>query len=777
MKIWKGKFGKKVLCAGLTAAMLFTGTFGSAGNIKRVEAEGAFGNVSADAIVQLALGEEGYKEKNDASEPELHDKEANAGSNNYTKYAKEVGVSSAYGEWCGYFTWWVFKYSGVSTEYYPQSAMVSGIWNWFNSRGLYRGKAVYDPRPGDVIFCNGFSNHVGLVEKYEDGIVYTIEGNSSDEVTRRAYDINSSRVTGFGIVLTTDDPDNVLEKKQIVNPDGSIDPWSPLSVPIEPVYYGDESEDVLWVQTFLNKFYDAGLVEDGEYGSGTYKAITAYQEKKGLPPDGTVSMSMIDMMEKEWKGEKPSDSGSSSGGNTGSTEEENPGGNESSGGNDNPGGNTSAQNPWGNLTVPTGTLRRGSSGAQVKWLQTFLNYYLGTNLETDGEFGGGTERAVIAYQEAKGLDNDGIAGSMTIAAAKKDWLAGEKLEVKDVKLSQIVYMQSYGERDSVGNGEATGIIGKSLRMEAVKLSVSGDSNLGITYRTHIQNYGWMSWKNDGELSGTTGESKRMEALQIELTGSNKNSYDVYYRTHAQNYGWLGWAKNGEMSGTAGLSKRLEAIQVVIVKKGESVPDSLNGVSSNVSSAFVEKRETPVQKPEEPKPEEPKPEEPKPQDPPSSLSAGVNYQTHVQTYGWQDWKSNGDMAGTSGESKRLEGIKITLDQHDYSGSIQYTTHVQTYGWLDYVSDGEMSGTSGESKRLEAIRIQLSGEVADVYDVYYRVHAQNYGWLGWAKNGDTAGTAGMSKRLEGIQIVLVRKGEDGPGLEYNGISSAYEDAFFQ
>ena len=63
-------------------------------------------------------------------------------------------------------------------------------------------------------------------------------------------------------------------------------------------------------------------------------------------------------------------------------------------------------------------------------------------------------------------------------------------------------------------------------------------------------------------------------------------------------------------------------------------------------------------------------------------------------------------------------------------VEYQTHVQTYGWQDWVNDGKMSGTEGQYKRLEAIRIKLTGTDADKYDIYYRVHAQTYGWLDWA-----------------------------------------------
>ncbi len=141
------------------------------------------------------------------------------------------------------------------------------------------------------------------------------------------------------------------------------------------------------------------------------------------------------------------------------------------------------------------------------------------------------------------------------------------------------------------------------------------------------------------------------------------------------------------------------------------------------------------------------------------TVGVTYRTHVQSFGWQNWVSNGTMSGTSGKAKRLEGIEIKLTgDTGLDLGIEYKTHIQTYGWeSEWKSEGAMSGTSGQAKRLEAIKIRLTGTDAALYDVYYRVHAQTYGWLGWAKNGEEAGTAGQSKRLEGIEIVICKKGE--------------------
>lgn len=164
----------------------------------------------------------------------------------------------------------------------------------------------------------------------------------------------------------------------------------------------------------------------------------------------------------------------------------------------------------------------------------------------------------------------------------------------------------------------------------------------------------------------------------------------------------------------------------------------------------------------------------PSNSPASISDNysIMYQTHVQNVGWQKWNSNGQTAGTSGRSLRLESIKIMLNLQPYSGSIEYRTHVQNIGWQGWKSNGTVAGTSGMSLRLEAIQIRLTGEMANKYDVYYRVHAQNIGWMNWAKNGQQAGTAGYSYRLEAIQVKLVKKGSAAPALSPKAATS---DAF--
>ncbi|MBC3887299.1 CHAP domain-containing protein [Acetobacterium paludosum] len=142
------------------------------------------------------------------------------------------------------------------------------------------------------------------------------------------------------------------------------------------------------------------------------------------------------------------------------------------------------------------------------------------------------------------------------------------------------------------------------------------------------------------------------------------------------------------------------------------------------------------------------------------SVSASYQTQIQDIGWQDLKKNGEISGTSGQSKRLEGIKINVNNQGYDVGVAYSTHIENIGWQDYVSNGDLSGTVGQCLRLEAIKINLTGADASKFDIYYRVHAENFGWLDWAKNGEESGTAGYGYRLEAIEIQIVPHGDSVP-----------------
>jgi uncharacterized protein YjdB len=99
--------------------------------------------------------------------------------------------------------------------------------------------------------------------------------------------------------------------------------------------------------------------------------------------------------------------------------------------------------------------------------------------------------------------------------------------------------------------------------------VSPKGRVSITYSSHVQNIGWQPFVAGGKLSGTSGRSLRLEALRISLTGELSKHYDIYYRTHVQNIGWTSWAKNGQSCGSAGYSYRMEALEIVPVPKGSA----------------------------------------------------------------------------------------------------------------------------------------------------------------------------------------------------------------
>ena len=132
------------------------------------------------------------------------------------------------------------------------------------------------------------------------------------------------------------------------------------------------------------------------------------------------------------------------------------------------------------------------------------------------------------------------------------------------------------------------------------------------------------------------------------------------------------------------------------------------------------------------------------------SASVGYQTHLKDLGWINTVYDGQIGGTTGQSRRMEAIIIDLNNID--GNLNYQVHVQDYGWLGKVSEGQIAGTTGQSKRMEAIIINLENSS---YSIKYRVHVKDIGWMDWKSSGEIAGTTGQSRRIEAIQIKVERK----------------------
>ena len=113
-------------------------------------------------------------------------------------------------DWCAIFVSWCANECGyLENGVLPSFAVCYAGEDWFKSREQWQDN-TYTPSPGDIIFFDwdypdeggqdGIPNHVGIVEKVEDGIVYTIEGNSGDSCRQKSYPVGYYEIYGYGTV-------------------------------------------------------------------------------------------------------------------------------------------------------------------------------------------------------------------------------------------------------------------------------------------------------------------------------------------------------------------------------------------------------------------------------------------------------------------------------------------------------------------------------------------------------------------------------------------------
>ena len=132
--------------------------------------------------------------------------------------------------------------------------------------------------------------------------------------------------------------------------------------------------------------------------------------------------------------------------------------------------------------------------------------------------------------------------------------------------------------------------------------------------------------------------------------------------------------------------------------------------------------------------------------------GIEYRSHVQDVGWLPHVRSGDISGTMGMSKRLEAV--ILRARGLKFPVCYSVHVA--GIPDWQAerctsevDGPLAGTVGESRAIEAIRIS-SRDPNPACVVSYQVHAAEKGWIPTKRNGEMAGSMGESRRLEALRV---------------------------
>jgi len=131
---------------------------------------------------------------------------------------------------------------------------------------------------------------------------------------------------------------------------------------------------------------------------------------------------------------------------------------------------------------------------------------------------------------------------------------------------------------------------------------------------------------------------------------------------------------------------------------------------------------------------------------------ITYQTHVDKFGWGDWINENQFSNPLDQKHDIQAIKIDFSEpfHNVYYSVYYN---EEEGWSEEVTNSQMAGTTGKSKAIFGIKIRLDEQGAEKFDIFYRAHKFNGEWTAWAKNG--AELLSDGQKLNAIQIGLRNK----------------------
>ena len=261
-------------------------------------------------LLTLAAAEIGYHEK--ASAAQLDSMTANAGTGNFTKYARDLDAIPDYYNgkkqgfaWCDVFVDDLFVIAfgeDVGREMLCQPKRSAGAGCYYSALYFRQAGRFYNlPEVGDQVFFTfavGEVSHTGIVETVADGgtLFSTIEGNSSDSVARKAYRVGSAQIYGFGRPrweLAADEAAPVSESDTRPKPAAKPETYT---ITLPEIKIGDEGSLVERIQTLLiARGYDCGgrkfsgrELPDGDYGPATEFAVRDLQQAYGIYIDGVV---------------------------------------------------------------------------------------------------------------------------------------------------------------------------------------------------------------------------------------------------------------------------------------------------------------------------------------------------------------------------------------------------------------------------------------------------------------------------------------------------------
>lgn len=267
-------------------------------------------------VIDVALAEVGYLEKK--SNSQLDDKTANAGTKNYTKYARDLAAYPFYNgsktavAWCDVFVDWCFVQAygldaALSLTCQPTDASRNYGAGCKYSRDYFKKKGqlhTSDPQPGDQVFFyskdKSSISHTGLVYKVDDKKIYTVEGNTSGAsgvisngggVCQKSYSLSYARLAGYGrpaygsddtVVIPDQAPAPVVSETQTTGGGKTV------AIELTTLRKGATGEEVKTVQRLLTAMgYPCG-VADGIFGNNTLAGVKALQTAEKLDVDGVV---------------------------------------------------------------------------------------------------------------------------------------------------------------------------------------------------------------------------------------------------------------------------------------------------------------------------------------------------------------------------------------------------------------------------------------------------------------------------------------------------------
>jgi CHAP domain len=171
---------------GLTSLTGLTGLTGLTAPLVTGGATGPAGTTATQRMVAAAEGEVGQTEQP-------------PGSNDSPRIAeyRTATSGSGVGPWCAYFTSWAAQQAGIPLGEAGQGfGSVDAVTQWAQRTGRFMPAGTATPQAGDLITWG--SRHIGIVESVDaDGAIHTIEGNSSNAVSRRTYGSDGGGATGF----------------------------------------------------------------------------------------------------------------------------------------------------------------------------------------------------------------------------------------------------------------------------------------------------------------------------------------------------------------------------------------------------------------------------------------------------------------------------------------------------------------------------------------------------------------------------------------------------